>query len=287
MSMPKQGWFRFAKSEDKFIHQMFLMEDCLSSSWAEQKCSKHGSFHVILRASERWQTTWFRKSTFFEDVFSDVRRKVSVFTWQKMSIPNPCAFWRWRGRGGKKGFNMVQLGRSFWAWRSRFHQVVFPLTKLATICSWRARRRILLWLPSRIKAFWPWNTSSLTTFQMEVCKKFWTLSPQKRVRISCLLKNFVNKQHREVNFRRGRCFVPCFPSAERSWNHSETSYGKTSAVFFLQVGQAVKWHNLTLHQFFSSWRSFCPQPAWQDIVEVSSRIVLGFGEANDQSNQST
>ena len=62
---------------------------------------------------------------------------------------------------------------------------------------------------------------------------------------------------------------------------------KHQQCFFLQVGQAVKWHNLTLHQFFSSWRSFCPQPAWQDIVEVSSRIVLGFGEANDQSNQST
>ena len=40
--------------------------------------------------------------------------------------------------------------------------------------------------------------------------------PPKSVHISCLLKNFVNKQHCEVNFRRGRCFVPCFPSAERS-----------------------------------------------------------------------
>ena len=32
--------------------------------------------------------------------------------------------------------------------------------------------------------------------------------PQKSVHISSLLKNSVNKQHREVNFRRGRCFFP-------------------------------------------------------------------------------
>ena len=40
--------------------------------------------------------------------------------------------------------------------------------------------------------------------------------PAKSVHIWCLLQNFVNKQHREVNFRRGRYFFPCFPSAGRS-----------------------------------------------------------------------
>ena len=150
------------------------------------------------------------------------------FTWLKMSIPNPCAFWRWRGGSGKKGFNMVELGRSFWAWRSRFHQVVFPLTKLATICSWRARHSVLLWLPGRIKAFWPWNTLLLTTFQVEVWKKFWKVSTPKSAHISCLLKNFVNKQHREVNFRRGRCLA--FPQLDEAGASAQTSCGKTSAV---------------------------------------------------------
>ena len=64
MSVSKQGWFRFAKSEDKFIWQMFSMEDSLWSSWAEQIYCKHGILHVILRGPQRWQATWFRQSTF-------------------------------------------------------------------------------------------------------------------------------------------------------------------------------------------------------------------------------
>ena len=207
MSMPKQGWFRFAKSEDKFIWQMFSMEDCLWSSWAEQKSSKHGILHVILRGPERWQATWFRKSTFFEDVSLDVRTKVPVFRLAEDEYTKSLCFlamtWPW----WKK---MPQLGRSFWSWRSRFHQVVFPLTKLATNCSWQAHQSVLLCLPGRIKGFWRWNTLLLTTFQ--VWKKFWKLSPPKvpifRV---CLRTSWTNNTvRREVNFRRGRCaFFPC------------------------------------------------------------------------------
>ena len=89
---------------------------------------------------------------------------------------------------------------------------------------------------------WPWLTTSefdhgilrcycWQHFKCKCGRSFGNYPPKKRVHISCLLKNFVNKQHREVNFRRGRCFVPCFPSAERSWNRSETSCGKASAVF--------------------------------------------------------
>ena len=140
MSVSKQGWFRFAKSEDKFIWQMFSMEDCLWSSWAEQKYCKHGILHVILRGPQRWQATWFRQSTLFEDVSSDVGRKVSVFYLAADECTKSMYFlamtWPWWNK------KYVQLGRSFWAWRSRFHQVVFPLTKLATNCSWRARHRV-------------------------------------------------------------------------------------------------------------------------------------------------
>ena len=160
------------------------------------------TWHVILRGpGARWQATWFRRSTFLEDV--------SFGRQLKMSIPNPCAFWRWRGRG-KNGFNMVQLGRSVWAWRSRFHRVVFQLTKLATICSWRARHSILLWWQGRIKGFWPWNTSSLTTFQVvSVKKKFWKLSrPQKCPKIRVCLRILREQTTLWGEFQEGKMFCP-------------------------------------------------------------------------------
>ena len=185
--------------------------------WTEQKCFKHGSLHVILGGPKDDKQLGSESQHFLN--YSKMSSQTSeerhqFFTWLKMSIPNPCAFWRWRGRGGKNGLNMVQRGRSFWAWRSRFHQVVFPLTKLATICSWRARHSVLLWLPGRIKAFWPWNTLLLRTFQVKVWKKIWKLYCQK-VSIICV------------------CIKTSWTNNTVRWiSGGETFWGKTLAVFF-------------------------------------------------------
>ena len=126
--------------------------------------------------------------------------------------------------------------------RSRFHQVVLPWTKLATICSWRARHSVLLCLPGRIKGFRPWNTSLLTTFQVEVWKKFWKLSrPKVSIFRVCLRTLWRNKTVRWIS--------------GPSWS------------------RRILWQNIG----GAGWRSFCPQPVWQHIVEVSSRIVFGNG----------
>ena len=138
MCVSKQGWFRFAKSEDKFIWQMFTMEDCLWSGWAEQKCSKHGSLHVILQAPERWQTALGSESQHFLKMSSQTsEERYQFFTWLKMSIPNPCVFWRWRGRG-KNGFNLVapfepeEAGFTRWSshWRNWQRIAVDKLTRV-------------------------------------------------------------------------------------------------------------------------------------------------------------
>ena len=174
-----------------------------------------------------------------------------------MSVPNPCAFWRWRGRGSTWSFLL--------SWRCRFYQVVLPLTKLATICSWRApKTAYCCGYQVGIKAFWPWNTSLLRTFQVEVWKKFSKVYPQKvSITRVCIKTLWTNNTVRWIS-------------------GGETSWGKTLAVFFCRWARQLNDTIILPCAFFCELKKFLPTTSWQDIVEASLRTVLSYGWANDQ-----
>ena len=191
------------------------------------------------RGPERWQAGWFRKSTFFE-LRCLLRR-------QKKGISFLLG-WRWVyqilvlsgddvavvEKMDSTWFNVVvpfepeEAGFTRWSSHWRNWQR-FAVDELATACccgyqvgSKHFDRGIL----------YCWQH-----FKWKCGRKFGNYPPQKRVHISCLLKNFVNKQHHEVNFRTGS-IVPLLSTVEPSQQQVGISNGSSlcsTPVFFLGI----------------------------------------------------
>ena len=81
--------------------------------------------------------------------------------------------------------------------------MVFPLTKLATrnAVDERPKNSVLLCLPAKDQRISTVEYFIIDNISSGSVKEVLETIPPKRVYISCLLKNFVKKQDREVNFR--------------------------------------------------------------------------------------
>ena len=66
--------------------------------------------------------------------------------------------------------------------------------------------------------------------------------------------------HIPLNFRRGRCFVP-LPFPPKLLPHQANHRQLNDTILPCSI--------------LLNWRSFCPRPVWQDIVELLLRTVLG------------
>ena len=193
---------------------------------------------------------------------SDVRRKAWVLYLPDDECTKSMCFlamtWPW--------FNLV--GKLL-SWRCRFYQVVFPLTKLATICSWRApRTAYCCGYQVGIKAFWPWNTSLLRTFQVEVWKKFWKVYPQKvSITRVCIKTSWTNNTVRWIS-------------------GGETSWGKTLAVFFCRWARQLNDTIILPCAFFCELKKFLPTTSLTGYCWgiIENRFGLWMGKwSNNQS----